>query len=82
VEAPASPPNRGSTEVRRSHATLSVDRPPVPQRPHQRLGQSGNDTIRLDGTNGPLPASSLFGGSGNDVLLGGILLNGEAVFDS
>src|SRR5262245_30171386 len=35
------------------------------------FGQSGNDTIRLDETNGPLPAARLFGGSGNDVLTGG-----------
>src|SRR5436190_778051 len=35
------------------------------------IGQSGNDTIRLDEAKGPLPAARLFGGSGNDVLAGG-----------
>src|SRR5687768_15903741 len=32
------------------------------------FGLSGNDTIRLDEANGPLPAAQLFGGSGNDSL--------------
>jgi Ca2+-binding RTX toxin-like protein len=35
------------------------------------FGAAGNDTIRLDETNGPLPAAQLFGGSGNDTLVGG-----------
>ena len=35
------------------------------------FGLGGNDTIRLDETNGPLPAAQLFGGSGNDILTGG-----------
>jgi Ca2+-binding RTX toxin-like protein len=34
-------------------------------------GGSGNDTISLDQTNGPLPAAVMFGESGNDVLIGG-----------
>ena len=34
-------------------------------------GLGGNDTIRLDEANGPLPAAQLFGGSGNDTLVGG-----------
>jgi RTX calcium-binding nonapeptide repeat (4 copies) len=37
----------------------------------QAFGQSGNDTITLDETNGALPNASLFGGDGNDVLTGG-----------
>jgi Ca2+-binding RTX toxin-like protein len=37
----------------------------------QVFGQAGNDTIRLDETNGALPAANLFGGSGNDTLIGG-----------
>jgi Ca2+-binding RTX toxin-like protein len=35
------------------------------------FGLEGNDAIRLDETNGPLPAAQLFGGSGNDSLTGG-----------
>jgi Ca2+-binding RTX toxin-like protein len=35
------------------------------------FGQGGNDAIRMDETNGPLPAAQLFGGSGNDTLIGG-----------
>ena len=34
-------------------------------------GGDGNDVIRLDETNGPLPAAQLFGGDGNDTLTGG-----------
>jgi Ca2+-binding RTX toxin-like protein len=37
----------------------------------QIFGQSGNDQIRLDETNGALPVAHMFGGSGNDVLIGG-----------
>jgi Ca2+-binding RTX toxin-like protein len=37
----------------------------------QVFGQAGNDTIRLDETNGALPAALLFGGDGNDTLIGG-----------
>jgi Ca2+-binding RTX toxin-like protein len=35
------------------------------------FGLAGNDTITLDETNGALPKSNLFGGSGNDTLTGG-----------
>ncbi len=35
------------------------------------FGQSGNDNISLNETNGALPAAFLFGGSGNDILTGG-----------
>ncbi len=35
------------------------------------FGQGGNDTLRLDEANGPLPAAQMFGGSGNDTLSGG-----------
>ena len=34
-------------------------------------GGGGNDVITLDETNGPLPAAHLFGGDGNDTLIGG-----------
>ena len=34
-------------------------------------GLGGNDTLSLDETNGPLPPSALFGGSGVDTLTGG-----------
>lgn len=37
----------------------------------EAFGNAGNDTIRLDETNGPLPAAQLFGGLGNDTLTGG-----------
>jgi Ca2+-binding RTX toxin-like protein len=37
----------------------------------QIFGQGGNDTIRLDESNGALPAADLFGGAGNDTLIGG-----------
>ena len=37
----------------------------------EALGHGGNDTIRLDETNGALPAAELFGGDGNDTLIGG-----------
>jgi Ca2+-binding RTX toxin-like protein len=35
------------------------------------FGLDGNDTIRLNEANGPLPAAQMFGGSGNDILVGG-----------
>src|SRR4051794_44660 len=35
------------------------------------FGQSGNDTISLDESNGALPKALLFGGQGDDVLTGG-----------
>ena len=37
----------------------------------QVFGQGGNDTIALDEANGALPAAELFGGAGNDTLIGG-----------
>src|SRR3954471_14163675 len=37
----------------------------------QVFGQSGNDTITLNESNGALPRANLFGGIGNDVLTGG-----------
>lgn len=37
----------------------------------QVFGQGGNDTISLNEANGALPRANLFGGSGNDVLMGG-----------
>src|SRR5262245_53852575 len=37
----------------------------------QASGLDGNDTIALDETNGALPAASLSGGAGDDVLTGG-----------
>src|SRR6478672_11838321 len=37
----------------------------------QLFGQGGNDTITVDETNGPMPAAQLFGGDGNDTLIGG-----------
>jgi Ca2+-binding RTX toxin-like protein len=37
----------------------------------QAFGQAGNDTITLDETNGALPRANLFGGAGNDTLIGG-----------
>src|SRR5215218_8149131 len=49
------------------------------------FGQNGNDTIRLDETNGALPRANLFGGIGNDTLTGGSgtdLLFGQAGDDT
>ena len=37
----------------------------------QVFGQSGNDTISVDESNGAMPAVQLFGGAGNDTLIGG-----------
>ena len=37
----------------------------------QIFGFSGNDTLSLDETNGTLPQANLFGGTGNDTLIGG-----------
>lgn len=37
----------------------------------QIIGGGGNDTLSLNETNGVLPAAGLFGGSGNDTLIGG-----------
>ena len=51
----------------------------------QVFGQSGNDTIALDESNGALPAANLFGGDGNDTLTGGSgndLLFGQAGNDT
>jgi Ca2+-binding RTX toxin-like protein len=45
------------------------------------LGLGGDDTIKIDNTNGAMPAASLFGGDGNDTLLGGSAIDhlfGEA----
>src|SRR5215471_7894345 len=36
----------------------------------QVFGQAGNDNIKLDESNGALPAAQLFGGDGNDTLMG------------
>jgi Ca2+-binding RTX toxin-like protein len=35
------------------------------------VGGGGNDNLSIDETNGAMPAASLFGGDGNDVLTGG-----------
>jgi Ca2+-binding RTX toxin-like protein len=35
------------------------------------FGQGGDDTIQLNEANGALPAADLFGGAGNDTLIGG-----------
>jgi Ca2+-binding RTX toxin-like protein len=37
----------------------------------QVFGQGGNDTITLNESTGALPRANLFGGTGNDVLIGG-----------
>ncbi len=37
----------------------------------QVFGQNGNDTITLNESQGALPRANLFGGSGNDTLIGG-----------
>src|SRR5262249_6402498 len=37
----------------------------------QVFAQGGNDTVSLNEANGALPAATLFGGAGNDVLTGG-----------
>lgn len=44
------------------------------------LGQAGNDELRLDEVNGPLPRAEIFGGEGADQLVGGSgddLLDGD-----
>jgi Ca2+-binding RTX toxin-like protein len=51
----------------------------------QVFGQDGNDNISLDEANGALPAANLFGGGGNDTLVGGSgndLLFGQAGNDT
>ena len=51
----------------------------------QAFGQSANDVIALDETNGALPRAHLFGGTGNDTLTGGAggdLLFGQAGADT
>lgn len=51
----------------------------------EAFGNSGNDRIALDETNGALPAAHLFGGNGNDTLSGGSgndLLSGDAGNDT
>ena len=35
------------------------------------LGVGGDDVLRMDETNGPLPAVQMFGGVGNDTIIGG-----------
>ncbi len=42
------------------------------------VGAGGNDRIFLDEANGALPAADLFGGAGNDLLIGG---SGDDFFD-
>jgi hypothetical protein len=41
-------------------------------------GGAGNDNLSLDETNGALPMAAIFGGNGNDVLVGG---SGDDFFD-
>jgi Ca2+-binding RTX toxin-like protein len=51
----------------------------------QVFGQAGNDTLRLNESSDALPASNLFGGAGNDTLIGGSgndLLFGQAGNDT
>ena len=51
----------------------------------QVFGLGGNDTITLNETNGALPRANLFGGAGNDTLIGGSgadLLFGQAGNDT
>jgi Ca2+-binding RTX toxin-like protein len=51
----------------------------------QVFGLAGNDSITLDEANGALPAANLYGGSGNDTLIGGSaadMLFGEAGNDT
>jgi Ca2+-binding RTX toxin-like protein len=51
----------------------------------QAFGLSGDDTIALNEANGALPAADLFGGAGNDTLIGGSgndLLFGQAGNDT
>lgn len=51
----------------------------------QVFGQGGNDRIELDEANGALPMSNLFGGAGDDTLIGGSsrdLLFGQAGQDN
>jgi len=57
--------NGGAVEIHGARATVAnVDRIVV-------FGGGGNDRIALDEANGPLPAASLHGGGGDDVLIGG-----------
>ena len=37
----------------------------------QVFGQGGDDTLSLDEANGALPRANLFGGAGNDTIMGG-----------
>jgi Ca2+-binding RTX toxin-like protein len=51
----------------------------------QIFGRAGTDTLRMDQSNGPLPAADLFGGAGNDTIIGGAgadQLFGEAGLDT
>ena len=51
----------------------------------QIFGRAGNDTLRMDQANGPLPDADLFGGAWNDTIVGGAvadLLFGEAGQDT
>ena len=41
----------------------------------QVFGQGGNDTITLNEANGALPSANLFGGTGNDTLTGGSVVD-------
>ncbi len=49
------------------------------------FGQAGKDTISVDETNGPMPATNIFGGDGDDKISGGSgndMLSGEAGNDT
>jgi len=51
----------------------------------QVFGRGGNDALQMDLTNGALPAADLFGGAGNDTIIGGAradLLFGEGGQDT
>src|SRR5438309_1777627 len=57
--------NGGAIEVQGGQPTVADTRSIM------ITGGGGNDTLSLDETNGVLPAASIFGGDGNDVLVGG-----------
>jgi Ca2+-binding RTX toxin-like protein len=51
----------------------------------QVFGRAGNDTLRMDEATGALPAADMFGGAGNDTIIGGSgadQLFGEAGVDT
>src|SRR5262245_9973388 len=76
----------GNILVNNGAVPIAGGTPTIANTDHLHLvGGAGNDNIALDETNGALPGAALFGGAGNDTLVGGSgvdFADGEAGADN